>query len=66
MQRSLNRDALVIRRWIRGVIEERLAQPKAGVNDLLGALLAAVDPTTGTSFTAEELVDQICFLFGRA
>ena len=63
VQRSLNRDALVIRRWIRGVIEERLAQPKAGVNDLLGALLAAVDPTTGTSFTAEELVDQICFLF---
>ena len=63
VQRSLNRDALVIRRWIRGVIEERLAQPKTEVNDLLGALLAAVDPLTGTSFTAEELVDQICFLF---
>ena len=61
-QRSLNRDALVIRRWIRGVIEER-GRCRNGVNDLLGALLVAVDPTTGTSFTAEELVDQICFLF---
>ena len=63
VQRSLNRDALVIRHWIGGVIEERLAHPKTGVNDLLGALIAAVDPATGTSFTAEELVDQICFLF---
>ena len=63
VQRSLKRDALVIRRWIGGVIEERLAQPKTGVKDLLGALIAAVDPSTGTSFTAEELVDQICFLF---
>ena len=63
VQRSLKRDALVIRRWIQGVIEERLSHPKTGVNDLLGALLAAVDPPTGTSFTAEELVDQICFLF---
>jgi len=63
VQRSLNRDALVIRHWIRGVIEERLAQSKTGANDLLGALIAAVDPLTGTSFTAEELVDQICFLF---
>ncbi len=63
VQRSLTRDALVIRHWIQGVIEERLAQPEAGVKDLLGALLAAVDPQTGSSFTAEELVDQICFLF---
>ena len=63
VQRSLNRDALVIRRWIGGAIEERLAHPKTGMNDLLGALIAAVDPATGTSFTAEELVDQICFLF---
>ena len=63
VQRSLIRDALVIRQWIQGVIQERLAQPEAGVKDLLGALLAAVDLQTGTSFTAEELVDQICFLF---
>ena len=30
VQRSLTCDALVIRQWIQGVIEERLAQPEAG------------------------------------
>ena len=63
VQRSLQRDAGVIRRWIQGVIEERLAAPDAGGDDLLAYLMAAHDPVSGTSFSAEELVDQVCFLF---
>lgn len=63
VQRSLQRDAGVIRRWIQGVIEERLAAPDAAADDLLAYLMAAHDPVSGTSFSAEELVDQVCFLF---
>ena len=63
VQRSLQRDAGVIRRWIQGVIEERLAAPDAGGDDLLAYLMEAHDPVSGTSFSAEELVDQVCFLF---
>ena len=63
VQRSLQRDAGVIRRWIQGVIEERLAAPDAAADDLLAYLMAAHDPVSGTSFRAEELVDQVCFLF---
>ena len=55
--------------WIRGVIEERLASgaaPAAGSDpprDLLQALLEARDPQSGSRFSSEELVDQVCFLF---
>ena len=63
VQRSLQRDAGVIRRLIPGVIEERLAAPDAGGDDLLAYLMAAHEQGSGTSFSAEELVDQVCFLF---
>ena len=63
VQRSLQPDAGVIRRWIQGVIEERLAAPDVGGDDLLASLMHAQDPVSGTSFSAEELVDQVCFLF---
>ena len=63
VQRSLQPDAGVIRRWIQGVIEERLAAPDVGGDDLLASLMDAQDPVSGTSFSAEELVDQVCFLF---
>ena len=63
VQRSLQRDAGVIRCWIQGVIEERLAAPDGAADDLLAYLMAAHDPVSGTSFSAEELVDQVCFLF---
>lgn len=63
VQRSLQRDAGVIRCWIQGVIQERLAAPDAVGDDLLAYLMASHDPVSGTSFSAEELVDQVCFLF---
>ncbi len=63
VQRSLKRDAGVIRRWIQQTIQERLAAPEAGGEDLLAYLMTAMDPVSGTSFSAEELVDQVCFLF---
>jgi cytochrome P450 len=65
LQRYLARHARTIRSWIAAVIEERLAaapevdQPR----DLLQALLEAEDPETDSRFSAEELVDQVCFLF---
>ena len=65
LQRYLARHARTIRRWIAAVIEERLAGPAAveRPRDLLEALMEARDPETGSRFSAEELVDQVCFLF---
>lgn len=63
VQRSLRRDAAVIRRWISAVIEQRLAVVEPREHDLLACLMAAQDPETGRCFTAQELVDQVCFLF---
>ena len=66
LRRYLGRHARPIRQWIQAVIQERLAEAAAGVPapwDLLQALLEAEDPETGSRFSAEELVDQVCFLF---
>ena len=71
LKRYLARHAGTIRGWIAAVIEERLAapassEPPAGSEpprDLLQALLEAQDPETGSSFSAQELVDQVCTLF---
>lgn len=65
LQHYLGRHARTIRTWISAVIEERLAAPDGSESpdDLLQALLEAQDPETGSRFSAEELVDQVCFLF---
>lgn len=64
-QRYLARHAGTIRGWIAAVIEERqaLAATVQPPRDLLQALLEAQDPETGSRFSAEELVDQVCTLF---
>lgn len=67
VQRSLKRDAHQIRNWIAPLIHERLEQhlqtPYRESQDLLDCLIEARDPDTETSFSEQELVDQICFLF---
>ncbi len=67
LNRYLGTHARRIRAWIRSAIEERLTVCASGMatgsQDLLQALLEAHDPLTGTSFSLEELVDQVCFLF---
>ena len=65
LKRYLARHADTIRGWIAAVIEERLAAPAGSEppRDLLQALLEAQDPETGSSFGAQELVDQVCTLF---
>jgi cytochrome P450 len=65
LKRYLARHAGTIRGWIAAVIEERLAAPAGSEppRDLLQALLEAQDPETGSSFSAQELVDQVCTLF---
>jgi len=65
VQRTLHRDAAVIRNWLARVIAERLQAPAAAPadGDLLACLMAARDPESGRGFTAEELLDQVCFLF---
>jgi cytochrome P450 len=62
LQRSLERHARPIRTWIRGLIDQRL-QAVAPPQDLLQALIEAVDPDTGSRFGPEDLLDQVCFLF---
>jgi len=67
LNRYLGTHARRIRAWIRAAIEDRLAVSASGMAavspDLLQALLEARDPLTGSSFSLEELVDQVCFLF---
>ena len=64
LQRYLARHAATIRGWIAEVIEARLAQPQASApQDLLQALIEAEDPESGSRFSPEELLDQVCFLF---
>jgi cytochrome P450 len=48
---------------IRGVIERRIASADAGADDILQAIMASRDPSTGESFGLTELVDQITVLF---
>lgn len=62
----LGRHARPIRLWIQAVIEERLHDASAGRpagRDLLQALLEAEDGDASSRFSADELVDQVCFLF---
>ena len=66
LQAYLGRHASTIRSWIGAAIEARLggdAPSQVPPKDLLQALLEARDPDTGTGFSREELVDQVCFLF---
>lgn len=66
LQAYLGRHASTIRTWIGAAIETRLggdAPSDMPPQDLLQALLEARDPDTGTGFSSEELVDQVCFLF---
>jgi cytochrome P450 len=66
LQAYLGRHASTIRTWIGAAIETRLggdAPSEMPPQDLLQALLEARDPDTGTGFSNEELVDQVCFLF---
>lgn len=43
--------------------EERANGTDGGYQDILSALMDAKDPTDGTQFSYEEMVDQICMLF---
>jgi len=62
--RYLAHHAAPIRDWIAQVIALRLAQPQADApQDLLQALIQAEDPESGSRFTADALLDQVCFLF---
>jgi len=66
LNRYLATHARRIRAWIRAAIEARLASAAgcpAESQDLLQALLEASDPLTGSSFSLEELVDQVSTLF---
>jgi len=69
IQRSLKRDAAIIRDWIQCSIHERLNQHKlnrpnsSNPKDLLDMLILAKDPKTNKVFSEEDLVDQVCFLF---
>jgi cytochrome P450 len=48
---------------IRGVIERRIASADTDADDILQAIMASRDPTTGENFGLTELVDQITVLF---
>ncbi len=69
LQKTLLNDAAIIRNWVQSAIEERLKVHKVTPPnpskpiDILDCLITANDTKTKTSFSSEELVDQICFLF---
>lgn len=67
LRRYLGRHANPIRQWIQRVIDQRLSTTHGlsveAPRDLLQALTEAEDRETGTRFSPEELVDQVCFLF---
>jgi len=73
LQAYLGRHARTIRGWIREAIDLRLSGEASqssdqaplsdAPQDLLQALIEARDPDTGGSFSREELLDQVCFLF---
>ena len=69
-RKILERDAVVIRDWIKKEVDKRLqgdlgktGEIKEERLDLLDCLKDAYDPVTDTRFSVDELVDQICFLF---
>ncbi len=69
LQAYLGHHASTIRAWIAAAIDSRLNpgqdHPAAtpAQHDLLAALIQAQDPETGSRFSREELIDQVCFLF---
>jgi len=74
LQAYLGHHARTIRAWIATAIDCRLnpgqdpptATPTphpAAPPDLLAALIQAQDPETGSRFSRDELIDQVCFLF---
>jgi len=73
LQAYLGRHARTIRGWIREAIDVRLSGEASqssdqaplsdAPQDLLQALIEARDPDGGGSFSREELLDQVCFLF---
>lgn len=65
-ERSSRRAARLIREIIRKIIKRRYDLRDQGfrsTDDILGAMIEAVDPVEGNQFTLEETVDQICVLF---
>ena len=52
-----------IRRQIGDLLDPRLADHAAAVDDIVGAVIAARDTETGLAFTREELIDQIGVFF---
>ena len=63
LQRYLEGHARTIRSWLEAAIDQRLEDPGPPPQDLLQALIEAQDPETGSRFSRNELVDQVCFLF---
>ena len=65
--RKARKLALEIRDVLNGPLQRRLKAVAAGDvvpdNDILSALMTAVDPVTGTRFEGDELLDQIAMLF---
>jgi cytochrome P450 len=59
------RTAAHIRRLITKLTDERLAMIRAGKapDDLATKIMTTVDPQTGKTFTAEEMVDQVAIFF---
>lgn len=52
-----------IRGHIGDLLEPRLAPDAEVIDDIVGAVIAAVDPETGERFSREELIDQIGVFF---
>ena len=63
LQLYLGRHARTIRQWIDDAIRDRLQASTPYQADLLQALIDAHDSQTNSSFSREELLDQVCFLF---
>lgn len=63
LQLYLGRHARTIRQWIDCSIRDRLQAVNQCHTDLLQALIDAHDTQTNSSFSREELLDQVCFLF---
>lgn len=64
-RRRTRRAARAIRHLLRGLVEARIAEVKAGTapDDLVTRLLQQADPETGDRFDGEEMLDQVAIFF---
>jgi len=66
-RKASEKSARIIRSLIADLISRRYEAAKRGDKpknqDILAALMEAVDPVEGNQFTYDEMVDQICMLF---